>query len=166
MNYNPLINENINLVYYIIHKQYPTYVGDEDLIQCGMLGLCKAANTWNQEKSQFSTYATRCIVNEIRMELRKRNKNPQTCSLDAEIVNSDGCTLGDMIMGSVDVDYCDLTWIYDRLRPKEREVFDLRLTGLKTDAIAERVGCHREMVRRYLRKAKRLLKELNEKGGL
>ena len=38
------IEENVNLVYVIVREYYPTFIFDEDVIQCGMVGLCKAAN--------------------------------------------------------------------------------------------------------------------------
>ena len=70
--------QNTGLVYYIVNR-YNNYSWQrEDLEQIGMLGLCKAAITFDESKgSKFSTYASRCIDNEILMYLRKnkRRKN-------------------------------------------------------------------------------------------
>jgi len=46
---------------------------DEDLIQAGYEGLLKALNRFNPDRGvMFSTYATHCIIGEIRHELRDR----------------------------------------------------------------------------------------------
>ena len=70
--------ENIGLVHYIvinnfhIHQNSPDY---EDIVSIGKMGLIKAVLTFKKEtKIKFSTYAARCIKNEIGMEYRKRNK--------------------------------------------------------------------------------------------
>ena len=63
-----LIADNLRLVYHIVHEHYPTFKNDEDIVQCGMVGLCKAANTWDANKGVFSTYACKCIRNEINKE--------------------------------------------------------------------------------------------------
>ena len=72
MNKNELIEKNMNLVYFVISKYYPTFIHDEDIVQSGMLGLCKAADKWDESKSKFSTYAGRCIRNEINQEFIRR----------------------------------------------------------------------------------------------
>ena len=97
---NKLIEDNMSLVYFIINKYYPTYITDEDIVQAGMLGLCKAGDTWNEDKGAFSTYAAICIRNNIRMEFRGRGKHQGVLSLDYELPETeDGAiiTLGDMV---------------------------------------------------------------------
>lgn len=77
------IEENLNLVYFLIQKHYPTFIRDNDIIQCGMLGLCKAAERWDSRKSKFSTYATKWVLNEIRRELKNRGKHSSEISLES-----------------------------------------------------------------------------------
>lgn len=72
----------MQLVYYLVHKYYPTYAKDEDIIQSGMLGLVKAANNYDDSKSKFSTYAGVVICREIAQELKNREKEKQTISLE------------------------------------------------------------------------------------
>lgn len=74
--------DNIPFVYYIIHKYYPTFAKDEDIIQSGMVGLVKAANKFDSTKGKFSTYAGVIIKNEIAKELKLRVNDSQTVSLD------------------------------------------------------------------------------------
>lgn len=72
----------MQLVYYLVHKYYPRYAKDEDVIQCGMLGLVKAANNYDSSKSKFSTYAGVIICREIAQELKRRENDKQTVSLE------------------------------------------------------------------------------------
>ena len=76
------IEKNIDLVYFAINKYYPSFSKDEDIIQCGMIGLCKAVDKWGQ-KGKFSSYATKCILNEIRQELKNRGKRKVEISLES-----------------------------------------------------------------------------------
>ena len=68
--------QNTGLVYYIVNR-YNNYSWQrEDLEQIGMLGLCKAAATFDESKGvEFGTYAARCIDNEIKMFLRANRNN-------------------------------------------------------------------------------------------
>lgn len=77
-----LAEENMNLVYHLIGKEYPTFLYDEDIVQSGFLGLCCATMKWKEEKGKFSTFACACIRNAIRMELRSRQAHASTLSLD------------------------------------------------------------------------------------
>ncbi len=68
--------QNMKLVYYLVNKQYLNHPQKEELEQIGMLGLCKAAITFDESKgSKFSTYASRCILNEINMFFRIENRH-------------------------------------------------------------------------------------------
>ncbi len=60
-----LIEHNLRLVAHIIKKYYSITTEQEDLISVGTIGLIKAVNTFDYEKGKFSTYASRCIENEI-----------------------------------------------------------------------------------------------------
>ena len=76
------IEQNISLVYFVINKYYPSFINDDDIVQCAMVGLCKAANRWDSSKSKFSTFASSWIKNEIKSELRKRNSRKIEISLE------------------------------------------------------------------------------------
>lgn len=45
----------------------------EEWYDLAAIGLCKAANTYNNDKSGFSTYAYKCMYTTIIMEKRKEN---------------------------------------------------------------------------------------------
>ena len=72
--YEKLIIENEALVYHIL-KQMHLYSQLEDYYDVGMIGLCKAAKTFNNSKgSKFSTYACICIRNTILMDIRDQKR--------------------------------------------------------------------------------------------
>ena len=96
-----LVIDNTKLVYTVIKKHYPTFYGNEDITQVGMLGLCEAATSWDSSKSAFSTYACTCIQNEIRDYFRTNPHNSVVLSLDYEYEG--GSTLSETIEGDNDV---------------------------------------------------------------
>lgn len=163
VNRQQLIEDNINLVYFVVHTYYPTFANDEDIIQCGMLGLCLAADAWDAEQGAFSTFATRCISNQIIKEFRARKKHNGVLSLDYEYKDGDGegATLADITIGTPDVDWADIDGLYDILTEKERTIIDLRRNGVTQREIADRIGMSQQMVCTHLRRAKRRLEKRN-----
>lgn len=85
-----LIEHNLRLVVYIAKKFANCGIEMEDLISIGAIGLIKAVQTYKYDKKiKLATYASRCIENEILMQLRKISKLKAEVSLD-EPLNSDG----------------------------------------------------------------------------
>lgn len=83
-----LINHNLRLVAHIV-KKYTNAGEADDLISAGSIGLIKAINTYKIGKdTQLSTYAARCIENEILMLIRVNKKHTQSMSL-AESLGTD-----------------------------------------------------------------------------
>ncbi len=95
-----LIRHNLRLVAHIVKKYYALPGDQEDLVSIGTIGLMKAVDTFDAtRKARFSTYASRCIENEIRMQFRRERKSGQTVSLQ-EALEADGdsaLTLADVI---------------------------------------------------------------------
>ena len=52
---------------------YKYHLDVEEWYDIAAIGLCKAANTYNNDKSGFSTYAYKCMYTTIIMEKRKEN---------------------------------------------------------------------------------------------
>jgi RNA polymerase sigma factor (sigma-70 family) len=134
-----LIEDNMNLVYALISREYPTHIHDEDIIQCGMVGLCEAADRWDENKSPFSSFAWLCIKHAICKEFRRRLKHKGVLSLDYEYVtDGDICTLGDSIVGEEDVCYIDCC--EDKLTPLQRRILELLKKGVPPYEVAEILG--------------------------
>lgn len=146
---NKLIEDNTKLVYGLINKEYPTFSCDEDIIQCGMFGLCKAANNWDSTKSAFSTYAYKCIRNEIYQEFRRRKPHSSNVSLETKI--ADNGTLSDVLLGDDDVSFIDYDEFCESLTPVEVQILELCKLGYTKDEIGEIVGYKAEKVRRTVR---------------
>ncbi|MEG1500220.1 MAG: RNA polymerase sporulation sigma factor SigK [Clostridia bacterium] len=78
---NKLIRHNLRLVAHIV-KKYSGAGEADDLISVGTIGLIKAVNTFEYGKNtQLSTYAARCIENEILMLIRVGKKHKAVISL-------------------------------------------------------------------------------------
>ena len=85
-----LVERNLRLVVYIAKKFENTGIDFEDLISIGTIGLMKAINTFNIDKNiKLATYASRCIENEILMQLRRNTRIKNEISID-EPLNKDG----------------------------------------------------------------------------
>ena len=159
MNRQQLISDNMNLVYSVVSKEYPTYLHDEDIVQSGMLGLCKAAEAWDESKSKFSTYAWRCIRNEINNEFINRKPHSKNISLETKI--GDEGTLEEVLIGKEDVSYFDDAF-YDLLSPDEQNILRLDNLGYSTEEIAETSGRSVQKVRKTLRLIKLKWRAFNE----
>ncbi len=107
--YNKLVEHNLRLVLYIARKYINTTDLDyEDLASTGSIGLIKAVKSFRSDKGvKLSTYASRCIDNEILMRLRKE-RGVDDIHLDDPIgADKDGneVTIGDTIASDeADVD--------------------------------------------------------------
>ena len=76
-----LIERNLRLVAHIAKKYQNVDEDMEDLISIGTIGLIKAINSFDAGKGKLSTYASRCIDNELLMLLRAKKKTSREVSL-------------------------------------------------------------------------------------
>ena len=136
---NKLVEHNLRLVAHIVKKYYGTGADPDDLVSIGTIGLIKAINTYNPGKSiKLSSYASRCIENEILMYFRSSKKNALDISMNEEIdSDSDGnaLTLCD-VMAQEDTIIDDLDrklkteklaqYIRESLTPREALIIRMR----------------------------------------
>lgn len=93
--YNELISENINLVHNAIKKNYPyVKLGSyeyEDMFSDGLYGMYKAAINFNIDSGYaFSTFAIKCILNQINISYRYSKKHKNLISLYTSVQNLNG----------------------------------------------------------------------------
>ena len=105
---NELILHNVKLVMYEVKKRFCFAGFDvEDLVSVGNIGLIKVVETFDREKGfNFSSYATRCIDNEILMYLNKSRSEKVDTSLDKPVVgghNDDEMDIMDTIKDNTDI---------------------------------------------------------------
>ncbi len=180
-----LIEHNLRLVAHIVKKYYLSGAEQEDLISIGTIGLIKAVDTFKPDKGiRLSSYASKCIENEILMFFRSGKKSAQDISLGDPIeTDKDGNTLtlmdtmavDDNIIDSIDVRIKSeklYRYIQQVLEPREKVIVCLRY-GLKGDKplpqreVAKRLGISRSYVSRIEKRALEKLREEFEKdeGG-
>jgi len=136
---NKLVEHNLRLVAHIVKKYYSSGSDPDDLVSIGTIGLIKAVNTFNEEKNiKLSSYASRCIENEILMYFRTTKKNSLDISINEEIdsdAEGNALTLMD-VMATDDHIIDDLdtkikteklgTFMKEVLTPRERMILNLR----------------------------------------
>ena len=174
---NKLINHNLRLVAHITKKYYYNKNEPDDLISIGTIGLIKAVNTFNPQKGiKLSSYASRCIENEILMYFRSLKKLSLDVSINEHIEtdkNGNILTLMDTI--STDdsvVDKIDVKVIMQKLKKyilkylnkREQIILCLRygLNGkapLPQREVAKKLGISRSYVSRIEKKTLLFLKK-------
>lgn len=176
---NILIERNLRLVAHVVKKYQGAEVDLDDLISIGTIGLIKAISTFDSCKSvRLSTYAARCIDNELLMMLRSKKKYSKEVSLYEPIgTDKEGneISLLDVIESPpVDIveDYStreDVRYLLDSmeavLTPKEYQVISCRfgLFGEEEQTqkeIAKRLHISRSYVSRIEKNALLKLREL------
>lgn len=83
---NKLIEHNLRLVAHIVKKFDNGAYDTDDLISIGTIGLIKGVDSYKRSKAtKITTYAARCIENEILMHFRSNRKNGNTISLNDSV---------------------------------------------------------------------------------
>lgn len=172
-----LIEHNLRLVAHVTKKYYTPNCEQSDLISIGTIGLIKAVNSFDCDKGiRFSTYAARCIENELLMHYRALKKSSLDVSLSDSIdVDRDGNSLTFSDVLAVDDTLVDdiefkikSSRLYDLvesvLDEREREIIILRygLYGekpLTQREVAAKLKISRSYVSRIEKKALGELKE-------
>lgn len=176
-----LIEHNLRLVVYIAKKFENSGLNIEDLFSIGAIGLIKAVQTYdNDKKIKLATYASRCIENEILMQLRKTNKLKNEVSLDEPLnLDSDGneLLLEDVLFTENESVSKDLEksaekqiiWqILEKLNKREKEIMVLRfgLNGNKEKTqkeVADLMGISQSYISRIEKKVLGKMKKDLEK---
>lgn len=126
-----MVEHNLRLVAHIIKKYYSVQSDQDDLVSIGTIGLIKAINTYDPDKNiKLSSYASKCIENEILMHFRNCRKSAQDVSLNESIdTDKDGNPLTLMDVMSVDddiVETLDLKIKSEKISRYIDEVLDSR----------------------------------------
>lgn len=171
-----LVLNNQKLVHYLVQKMGVTPKSSEyeDIVSIGMLGLVKAAITFDPSKKYaFSSYASRCINNEIFMHYRKANKYAYDISID-EPIGNDGkgneITLGETIEHSEsnfverivnkEAFISGMSIILNCLTGRSRLVMLYRIGNVIQQEIAEKFNISRSYVARYESKAQEKIRKI------
>ena len=181
-----LIERNMRLVAHIAKKYNNSNEDQDDLISIGTIGLIKAIETYNIDKgTRLATYASRCIENEILMNIRTNKKNKVQVSLQDPIgTDKEGNEISLIDVLGTDIDYIldqvelnvQISKLYEKvdkiLTKREKEIvllrYGLTTCGYKTQReIAEKLELSRSYVSRIEKRAlKKLQKELKSEKSL
>ena len=78
-----LIEHNLRLVAHIVKKYEHNSTDADDLISIGVIGLIKGIDSFSYKHgTRITTYAARCIENEILMHFRNDKKNSKNVSIN------------------------------------------------------------------------------------
>ena len=179
-----LVERNLRLVAHIAKKYQNVDEDMEDLISIGTIGLIKAIDSFDAGKGKLSTYASRCIDNELLMYFRGKKKTSREVSLYEPIgTDREGNEIS--LLDVIEQDQVDVVdrmevedklhrltdLIADRLSDREREIIMLRY-GLGSGReitqreIGHRLGISRSYVSRIEKRALEKLKEGYEAFGM
>lgn len=154
-----LYSAHERLVWYVLNRFYPTFLGDEDLAQEARIGLWKACLAYDPERGAFSTLAVRSIRNEVRCYFRNQQRHdiPPDKLLSMEVpVKYAGADipvrLKDILAGEPDIQWSDLSGLLDKLDDTNREILRLRLRGASLQEISTQVGISRQAICKRLEK--------------
>lgn len=179
-----LVERNLRLVAHIAKKYQNVDEDMEDLISIGTIGLIKAIDSFDAGKGKLSTYASRCIDNELLMLLRAKKKTSREVSLYEPIgTDREGNEIS--LLDVIEQDQVDVIdrmevedklhrlkgLITDRLSDREQEIILMRyglLSGqeITQREIGHRLGISRSYVSRIEKRALEKLKEGYEAFGM
>lgn len=169
-----LVTENINLVPFAVRKYFRPQSDFEEWCSVGNIGLIKAAKTFDpDQKAAFSTFATKCICNEINRVILGNSRKKRVATkgfvyLDHEdedkevnrydLIRSEGTGMED-VENKMYVDY-----LLSLLKEREKELLILHfglngVTAISCTEIAQKMGCSKTRVSQIIRKALERLRE-------
>ena len=178
---NKLVEHNLRLVAHIIKKYYSSHSDQDDLVSIGTIGLIKAINTFDINKNiKLSSYASRCIENEILMYFRNLKKTSQDISLNEAIdTDKDGNPLSLLDVLSTDDNILEslntklntkklAEYINSELNQREKKVIIMRYGLDGNDPVTQRevakiLGVSRSYISRIETKALKTLRKKYER---
>ena len=171
-----LIERNLRLVAHIAKKYQNVDEDMEDLISIGTIGLIKAIDSFDAGKGKLSTYASRCIDNELLMLLRTKKKTSREVSL-YEPIGTDRAGNEIHLLDVIEQEQIDVVdkmevedklshltdMIHEKLNDREQEIIMLRYGLPDREEITQReigrkLGISRSYVSRIEKKALEKLK--------
>ena len=163
-----LYTENQKLVGYF-YKKYAGILAPfaditpADALQLIRMSMWKAIMSFDPERSSLSTLLGHSVFNDMRTVAKHRNRTIRAAdncmlSLDVPASADADCLIIDLIPSDADVERdcvlaLDIEAIRVKLKPKELQAFDMRMQGLTYKEIGKAIGCSRQRVEQYMKKA-------------
>ena len=172
-----LIEHNLRLVVHIAKKYTSNEQELEDFTSIGTIGLIKAIDSFKDNKGfKISTYASRCIENEILMHIRSTKKQKSEVSMhqvigtdkdgnDMELIDTLGLKEKDVVEDIHDKAMLKqvMQYINKNLNKREKFIMNRRYgldgnTPKTQQELADELGISRSYVSRIETKVQRMLK--------
>lgn len=163
-----LYTENQKLVGYF-YKKYAGILAPfaditpADVLQLIRMSMWKAIMSFDPERSALSTLLDHSVLNDMRLMAMRRNRTMRladNCALSLDVPTSADadCLIIDLIPSDTDVERdcvlaLDIEAIRAKLKPKELQAFDMRMQGMTHKEIGQAIGCSRQRVWQYMKKA-------------
>lgn len=166
-----LIEHNLRLVAHIVKKYDNKNEDTDDLISIGTIGLIKGVDSYSKKKNtRLTTYAARCIENEVLMYFRNNKKRSKDISINESVgFDKEGneITILDILKTpapdfALDIhkenNIADLKTYFTVLTDREKEIITARY-GLDNNdeitqkEIAKKLGISRSYVSRIEKRA-------------
>lgn len=164
-----LAEQNYGLVYYVAHRFQNCDIEFDELVSICSLGLVKAANSFDQQKARFATYAVTVMTNEVLCELRKMRREQRYRAVSLDETLEDGCMVLDFVPDKKDcfvyVHMQDtIMSCVNALTDTEREIVYLLIVDEKTQGqVGDRLGISQSYVSRIYKNATRKMRRIAQK---
>lgn len=144
-----LFEANVNFVGFFISKYFPQLIGDEGIYQEALVGLWKACQAYDENKSKLLSFASTCIRNEILKELRRRAKTMQLEALHLEDLISteeEELQLSEILpdpTSQVEKSEVFVKDFFNQLAARDKQIVSLLIQGANRTEIAKLLGISR-----------------------
>ena len=153
-----------------IAQKYEGTLENDEVISSAFVGLVKSAHKFEPGKGfKFSTFATKCIENEILMQIRREKKTKRNISINAlvsldengksiryeDILYDDNALKVFEELENNDLIHC----LLEKLSEREKIIVCLWCAGEKQKVIAEKTGLKQPRISRILHKSFKKMRE-------
>lgn len=159
-----MVEDNLDLVKWIVNNRI-SWNGQEDFqdkVQIGSIGLIKAVKTFDKSKKvKFATYASTCIMNEIRMDIRRNEGFSKAISLEQPLSTQNDdiidLTIGDSVVDERNSNFTNgmdkqieiarmLSIVLNCLKDRQRFIMLLSMAEVKKKEIGKWLGITKSRV--------------------
>lgn len=161
--------ENERLVTFTMKRDFPQYLGDEDAMQEGRIGLWRAVTSYDPSKGySLSTLAVPSIHNHIAMYIKymKKLSALNTVSLyDPASADEDAKEVVEQIPYYEDLDWhVDFSRFFESLSKSSQNMISMRAKGYTDEEVSAEAGVTREAIRQKRKKVYEMYKRFKKEG--
>lgn len=167
-----IVVNNLALVHYCVKRLNVEHSQYQDIVSVGTIGLIRAAKTFDNSKGiKFTSYASKCIYNEISVYFRNENIHSKNISLYTPIINNSNnekdFTYIDIISNQKsftekielkDMAIRGINIILNVLNQREKLIMLYRISGMKMHCVAKIFNTTKANISRIEIRLRKILK--------